>query len=213
MIVDTLERLTFRFAIRAGQLRFRAGLFRKAITLRIAAAIADRLIPKPEGWEDVEDDPDPHEGALPWTHVFRGNGPVVWPLFRNGEPPGRTDGAVMMPGLPLVPSDPYAFFCEHVLPARFTQLAERWKESCGANTTLPMRGTEIAWDFANSMMAREALMAKYIVLRTLGLEDNALADALTKRILNEWHGLPPLAGLGDNELDLLRTERSKEPRA
>lgn len=206
MIVDALERLTFRFAIQAARLRSRAGLFRKAVTLRIAAAIADRLIPKPEGWEDVEEDVDVYDAPAVWK-PFAGTPPVVLRSNSQWQPP------VVMPGLPLVPSDPHAFLREHVLPARFTHLAEQWKEECGADTSLPMRGEEIAWDFANSMMARESIMAKYILLRALGLEDSALADALTKQILNEWHGLDPEAGLTEHERDLLHPERSKEPSA
>jgi hypothetical protein len=220
MIDDALAGLTF-LSTRLAALRRRASMFREQLALTMAAAIAQRFIADHgrtvrqraqhswDGWDD-EDLEDEMRG-MSWPNVIRSNAPVGWMPFRNGEPQGQPP--VVKPGLPLVPSDPHAFLREHVLPARFMHLAEQWKEECGADTSLPMRGEEIAWDFANSMMGREFLLARYIVLRTLGLEDSTLADALTKQILNEWHALEPEAGLTDAERELLHPERSKEPSA
>jgi hypothetical protein len=219
MIDDALAGLTF-LSTRLAALRRRASIFRKELELAMASAIAERFIANhgrtvreraQHSWDGWDEDLEEEMRGMSWPNVIRSNEPVEWLPFRNGEPQGQPP--VVKPGLPLVPSDPHAFLREHVLTFRFTHLAEAWKEECGVDTSLPMRGEEIAWDFANSMMAREFLMAKYIVLRTLGLEDSTLADALTKTILNEWHALEPEAGLTDVERELLHPERSKEPSA
>lgn len=194
---------------------------------RIAVAFATYTVRAIDWLDDLDegDDDERYEG-LP--RVQRCNEPVQWEAFAGHppvvlkseappcEPRVRTDGAVVLPGLPLVPSDPTAFLQTHVLPGAFLEDAQRWKNANQETQNLAQLPVdpdgEPVWPLAGALMQRELWMTRFILMRVLGV-DEGFARVLGMRILNEWHDLEPDTGLPDEALDLLRTERSKEPSA
>jgi hypothetical protein len=88
-----------------------------------------------------------------------------------------------------------------VLSRPFALLARAWKATDFAAQNLAALPLDekgaIEWRFAGPLMFRELPLVRFVLVYTLGLNP-AEAEDLAKRIINEWHGLDPLAGMGDH---------------
>ena len=76
----------------------------------------------------------------------------------------------------------------------------------GVTSSLPRNEDgEVIWELAGPMMQREWPAMKFAVIYLTGL-DEQMAETLAARVLNEWHGLKPDAGLEDIGPDDLSLE-------